>query len=325
MDISDKSGKWMAIVNVYAASKKAGAYWAEAEKLLERYGVDFDSLSTGNGHNAMALSVMACRDGYRKFIAVGGDGTIHDVLGGIGQYVSSGESDLTFSDFTIGVIPVGSGNDWIRTAGVPRDIAKAAALIGDGSVRKQDVVRVAVAGAPSGDVAANVSYMANVAGVGLDARVCDIVNRKKEQGFRGRKLYLGALLQCVMNRVPSKVRVICDGKEVFCGDYLSIAFGTGKYSGGGMRQTPSAIPDDGLLDMTIIPDLPLMRIVSQAYRLFTGSFLSVRELVVARCRQVTVLPCGRVDGECVEVDGEVIGNAPVTLEVMEDQINVVRP
>ena len=82
MDISDKSGKWMAIVNVYAASKKAGAYWAEAEKLLERYGVDFDSLSTGNGHNAMTLSLMACRDGYRKFIAAGGDGTIHDVLGG---------------------------------------------------------------------------------------------------------------------------------------------------------------------------------------------------------------------------------------------------
>ena len=133
MDISDKSGKWMAIVNVYAASKKAGAYWAEAEKLLERYGVDFDSLSTGNGHNAMTLSLMACRDGYRKFIAAGGDGTIHDVLGGIGQYVSSGEADLTFSDFTIAVIPVGSGNDWIRTAGVPRDMAKAAALIGSGS------------------------------------------------------------------------------------------------------------------------------------------------------------------------------------------------
>ncbi len=208
---------------------------------------------------------------------------------------------------------------------MPRDIAKAAALIGDGSVRKQDVVRVAAAGASSLDVVTNVSYMANVAGVGLDARVCDIVNRKKEQGFRGRKLYLGALLQCVMNRVPSKVRVICDGKEVFCGDYLSIAFGTGKYSGGGMRQTPSAIPDDGLLDLTLIPDLPMMRIASQAYKLFTGSFLSVRELVTARCRKVTVAPCGNADGESVEVDGEVIGNAPVTLEVLEDQINVVRP
>lgn len=205
----------MAIVNVYAASKKAGAYWAEAEKLLERYGVDFDSLSTGNGHNAMTLSLMACRDGYRKFIAAGGDGTIHDVLGGIGQYVSSGEADLTFSDFTIAVIPVGSGNDWIRTAGVPRDMAKAAALIGNGSVRKQDVVRVTAMGASFGDESANVSYMANVAGVGLDARVCDIVNRKKEQGFRGRKLYVGALLRCVMNRVPFKARVICDGEEVF--------------------------------------------------------------------------------------------------------------
>ncbi len=68
-----------------------------------------------------------------------------------------------------------------------------------------------------------------------------------------------------------------------------------------------------------------MRIASQAYKLFTGSFLSVRELVTARCRKVTVIPCGSADGESVEVDGEVIGNAPVTLEVLEDQINVVRP
>lgn len=322
MGISGNSDKWMAVVNVYAASRKAGAYWAEAEKLLMEYGVDFDSCATGKGHNATALSLMACRDGYRKFIAVGGDGTIHDVLGGIGRYVASSDGSVSFGDFTIAVIPVGSGNDWIKTAGVPRDVAGAVSLIGKGVVRKQDVVAVKAAGATD---EADVSYMANVAGVGLDARVCAIVNKKKEQGFRGRKLYVSALLKCVMNRVPAKAKVLCDGKEVFCGDYLSIAFGTGRYSGGGMRQTPAAVPDDGLLDMTLIPDLPMLRIASQAPKLFTGSFLSVKELVVSRCRSITVIPSDGVSGEPVEVDGEVIGNAPVTLEVLGDQINVVRP
>lgn len=317
------SGKWMAVVNVFAASRKAGSIWKNAAVMLEEAGVPYKARFTGGELNATALSRKSAAEGYRNFIAVGGDGTIHDVLNGIGEYVASAEG-VSFSDFTLAVIPVGSGNDWVKSVGVPRDIREAVRLVAEGVRRKQDVVKVSVLDAA--DLEAEpltVSYMANIAGVGLDARVCEIVNRKKEQGKRGKKLYVSALLYCIRHRVPVRASIVCDGVDIFNGKYLSIAFGTGKFSGGGMRQTPLAVIDDGLTDVTLIPDIPLMTIAKEVPKLFTGTFHKVDVLTQARCRKVTVIPAKEADAEPVEVDGEVIGRAPVTMEVLEGQLTVV--
>jgi diacylglycerol kinase family enzyme len=167
--------------------------------------------------------------------------------------------------------------------------------------------------------------MANIGGVGLDARVCEIVNRKKEQGRRGKKLYISALLYCINHRVPVRAKIICDGQEIFSGKYLSIAFGVGKYSGGGMRQTPLAELGDGKVDVTVIPDIPIWTIAKEVPRLFTGTFHKVDVLTMAQCREVLVLPDGGADAEPAEVDGEVIGRAPVRLTVLQEQIRVIMP
>lgn len=316
---------WLAVVNVFAASRKAGAIWKKAAVKLEMAGVAYKARFTGGADNASELSRKGAAAGYRRFIAVGGDGTIHDVLNGIAAYVYSSEAGtVSLGDFTIAVLPVGSGNDWVKTAAVPKDMDSAVRLIADGHTGKQDVVKVSIMDTPEGEEQ-TVSYMANVGGVGLDARVCEIVNRKKEQGRRGRQLYVSALLYCIRHRVPIRAKVICDGKEVFDGRYLSMAFGIGKYSGGGMRQTPLAVFDDGLLDVTVIPDIPLWVIAREVPKLFTGTFHKVDVLTLARCREVVVIPETVADLEPVEVDGEVIGRAPVRMQVLEDQINVVMP
>ena len=316
-------GKWMAVVNVFAASKKAGSVWKKAAVMLEEAGVPYKASFTGGTLNATALSRKYAADGYRKFIAVGGDGTIHDVLNGIAEYVESTDG-VSFSDFVLSVIPVGSGNDWARSFGVPRDVKASVRLIAEGVTGRQDVVKMVVHDISDIDAEpVNVSYMANIGGVGLDARVCEIVNKKKEQGKRGKKLYVSALLYCIRHRVPVRASVVCDDREVFSGRYLSIAFGNGKYSGGGMRQTPLALPDDGLIDVTVIPDIPLMVIAREVPKLFTGTFHKVSVLTQARCRKVTVIPAREADAEPAEVDGEVVGRAPVTLEVLDGQLNVI--
>jgi len=155
--------------------------------------------------------------------------------------------------------------------------------------------------------------------------VCEIVNRKKEQGRRGKQLYVSALLYCIRHRIPVRARIVCDGSEVFSGKYLSIAFGVGKYSGGGMRQTPLAELGDGLLDVTVIPDIPMWVIAKEVPKLFTGTFHKVSVLTLAKCREVLILPEGEADAEPVEVDGEVVGRAPVRMSVMPRQINVIMP
>ena len=324
--MSNTTDKWLAVVNVFAASRKAGSIWKKAAVKLEQAGIDYKARFTGGEYNATELSRIAASNGYRRFIAVGGDGTIHDVLNGIAEYVYSADNEsVRFSDFTMAVIPVGSGNDWVKSAGVARDVASAVDQIVAGKVGCQDVVRVSVYDPDDADLNKIVaeSYMANIGGIGLDARVCEIVNRKKEQGFRGKKLYISALLYCIKHRVPVHARVICDGNEVFRGKYLSMAFGIGRYSGGGMRQTSLAVMDDGLLDVTVIPDIPLLTIAKEVPRLFTGTFHKVSVLTQARCRSVVILPDSGSDAEPVEVDGEVIGRAPVRMDVLEDQLNII--
>ena len=320
-----KPDKWLAVVNVFAASKKAGSVWKRAAACLEEAGVTYKAEFTGGKYDATELSKKAAARGYRKFIAVGGDGTIHDVLNGIAEY-AVGDPDVSLSDFTLSVIPVGSGNDWVKSVGVSTDIKQAVTYIAAGAVGVQDVVKVSVL--DNSDLSAepvSVSYMSNVGGVGLDARVCEIVNRKKEQGKRGKKLYVSALLYCIRHRVPIRAKVVCDGQMVFSGKYLSMAFGIGKYSGGGMRQTPAAVIDDGLLDITIIPDIPIWTIAKEAYKLFTGNFLTIKEVIPVTCHEVYILPDGESDAEPAEVDGEVIGRVPVKMEVLQQQINVIKP
>lgn len=313
---------------MFAASKKAGTLWKSVEKELKAQGVEYHSRMTGRSGCASEIAFDACVVGYRRFLSVGGDGTVHDVLNGIASFVewekSSGR-DASMADFTIGVIPVGSGNDWIKSAGVPRDLRKVVGLVADEKTAWQDVVKVSVL-APDVqgyDTPIAVSYMINVGGIGLDARVCTRVNMKKKQGHRGKILYVSSLIHAIYHRVPAFAKVYCDGEKVFEGSYLSIAFGIGRYSGGGMRQTPSAVMDDGFLDMTLIPELPLGKIALQAPRLFTGTFLDVPELIVSRGRSILVQPYGEAGHEPVEVDGEVIGKAPVRFDVLDTKIRVV--
>ncbi len=327
MNDLDRKDIWLVVVNVFAASRKAGSIWKKAAVMLDEARITYKVMFTGGKDNAIAISRKASAKGYRKFIAVGGDGTVHDVLNGMAEYVySSASSDVSISDFILGVIPVGSGNDWVRSTGVPLDIRQAVEVISKGYTGLQDVVRTDVldpSDLNAGPLA--VSYMANVGGVGLDARVCEIVNRKKEQGRRGKKLYVSALLYCIRHRVPVRARILCDGQEIFSGKYLSIAFGVGKYSGGGMRQTPIAELGDGKLDVTVIPDIPIWTIAKEVPRLFTGTFHKVEVLTMAQCREVLVLPQGGADAEPAEVDGEVVGRAPVRLTVLPEQIKVIMP
>lgn len=328
MGKEENSRIWFAVINGYAASKKAGTLWKAVDELLKEKGVTYHGTRTGKAGTAAELTFDACMAGYRRFIAVGGDGTVHDVLNGISAYVewtSEYPGSVSFSDFTLGVIPLGSGNDWIKSHGIKHDIEHAVEVLMKGNICPQDVVKVSLldpAALPA-EREISVSYMVNVGGVGLDAKVCERVNAKKKEGKRGRILYVTSLIHAIRHRVPSYAKVYCDEELVFNGAYLSMAFGIGKYSGGGMRQTPAAVIDDGLLDMTLIPEIAMNRILVEAPRLFTGSFLEVPELASCRGKVLTVIPYGDNAAEPVEVDGEVVGKAPVRFEVRPDRINVV--
>lgn len=313
---------WLAVVNPHAGSGKTISEWEKAGRLLGAKGIAYDCRKSGGLDNASMIACQAAKEGYRKFIAVGGDGTVHDVLSGVMNAVVECP-ETTIADFTLAVIPIGSGNDWIKAHNIPHDTESVVELIASGSFSWQDIVKVTVEDFSSAEGAIVTSYMINVGGAGFDARICERVNRQKSEGKSGKSLYVKSLLYNLFHYKPSPMVVECDGKVVFEGPCFSIALGLGKYSGGGMRQTPDAVLDDGLVDVTVIPPFSIPRILFEACKLFNGRILTVKELVSCKASRVRVMRPASAAPEPVEVDGEVIGTLSMSLEVLPHRIRVL--
>ena len=327
----DNSTIWLAVVNPHAGSGRTASEWKKAEQMLISRGIAFTCRMTDYRQHATEIACRAAEEGYRRFIAVGGDGTIHEVLGGIACAIGNarlngGKMDL--SEFYLAVIPVGSGNDWIKAHGITHDTASVVGLIEKGSFALQDIAKVTVLehsrGKEGGDmlVPGPYSYMVNIGGAGLDARVCDRVNYQKNHGKKGRMLYINSLVYNLVHGDIFNVFIECDGNVVYDGECLSIAFGIGQYSGGGLRQTPDAVTDDGLLDYTVIPPVSVMKVLKDGPRLFNGTFTKADFLACGTCR---LRPVYTAPGHTapVEVDGEIVGALPVRIEILPRQINVL--
>ena len=305
----DKQSVWKIIVNPHSGSGRTQPIWKKARRLMEERGLVFEEECTKGKRDAVELVKAAAAQGYRRFLAVGGDGTAHEVLEGIGQSCGG-----RFSDYILGVIPIGSGNDWVKGHAVPRRLSDVIGLIAQENCMMQDVVEVTSA--------AGSSWMLNVGGLGFDAMVCRRVNARKDRGRKGKFLYVDSLLYNIFHYRPSPVRVRVDGKEVFNGPFYSIAFGIGKYCGGGMRQCPDAVLDDGLIDMTLVPRLNVLELLGRMPRLFDGTLGRVKQLVFARGREFEVEVTGG-SGELMEADGEIVASTPVRLHVCPTQLRVI--
>lgn len=315
---------WFVIVNRFAGSGKTVKLWTKAAKLLTDKGVKFTVATTGNGYNVAALAERAVSEGRCAFIAVGGDGTAHDVLDGIMAAINESSLSLKLSDFTLAVVPIGSGNDWIKSHRVSHDLDEVTDLIAAQSFAMQDVVKASCwDGAPMEGRPRKVSYMLNVGGIAFDARICERVNAQKKAGKHGKGLYVRGLFYILMRSRFYAMKVVADAKEIFCGKMFSVAFGIGKYSGGGMRQVPEAVMDDGLIDITLIPSDTFPGIILHAYKLFTSRFLTVPRVIPSKAKDIVVLPDNHDIPAVVEVDGEILGHLPVRMEVLPDQLRVL--
>lgn len=310
-----KSDCYFFIVNPRAGSGKTMYEWLPAERKLKRLGIPCYIALTDHKRHATALAQQAAAEGYRRIIAVGGDGSLHEVFNGICRWCAA--TGVPTEEFLLGVVPIGSGNDWIRSLSVPNDTIEVVNLIRRNSFGRMDVMRVKSSGGKT-------AYMANIGGVGFDSHVCKRVNAQKESGRRGKLIYLNSLRYTIFNLKSINISVVADGEVVYTGLCYSVAFGNGRYSGSGMRQVPLAVLDDGLLDYTIIPKTPLLKVVKELPRLFNGTLHQSVYVISGKCRSLQIVPMDEQSNDIFELDGEIEGLLPMSIEVTGHMINVIK-
>ncbi|MBI2899575.1 MAG: diacylglycerol kinase family lipid kinase [Planctomycetes bacterium] len=235
-----------------------------------------------------------------RIVVVGGDGTIHAVAN-------------ARPGAEIAIVPCGSGNDFVKTLGIPCDAESALRLIA-GPARPVDVVEYECAPGRRG------RYL-NIAEVGFGARV--VAHAAKLRKVTGRRMsYRLGIVTALAGHRLSPITLDIDGRRV--GEYLmtNLIVANGQYFGSGMRPMPDARPDDGLLDIAILNEFGRWKILSQAKVLRSGLPKNHQKIHHFRGREVRVTSPAEV---AVEADGEVLGNIPACFRVIPHGLRVVCP
>ena len=189
-------------------------------------------------------------------------------------------------------------------------------VLAQGRFVKEDVVKVSLG-------ENRVSYMANIGGIVFDSHVCQQVNHSKEHGKRKARIYLRALLHNLFHIRPIDIDFYCDGTLVYSGPVLDIAFGNGSYCGGGMQQCCLADPTDGILDAVIVPKIPILSVLPELPRIYRKSLHKSKKILYARGTRFQIIPKDSLSEDIVELDGEIVGRIPATVELLPHKINVL--
>ncbi len=278
MDQNSRSGEHLVIVNPNAGSGRGRKDWEKISALLEKAGLLFSVRFTGKKEDAIAFATGGIETGFRKIITVGGDGTLNEVVNGVLR-----NSTCPALDISLGLIPVGTGNDWGRMLGIPSDYEKAIKIIREEKKMLHDAGVVSFSG-ESGKIE---RYFINIAGLGFESAVVKRTNFQKDHGHSGKLIYFYNLLMSLLSYKNTRTEIIIDGEEVVT-DLFSLNIGNGIYCGGGMRQTPGAQPDDGLLDVTIIGNIGKLEIIRKLHMLYDGTILEHPKIKGYKCKNVKV-------------------------------------
>ncbi len=309
--IIETENRWFAIVNPVAGEGKGLTDWPTISKLLRDHQIAFDFAFSEKKFHAIELAVEAINNGYRKIIVIGGDGTIHEVVNGI--FI---QQQVPSTEILLAVIAVGTGNDWIRMFGIPRKYTEAIRAIVEGHSFLQDIGIVSYYKSNYPQK----RYMANVAGIGFDACVNKRYNRLRDEGKRGKWLYLWSTVKAVLRYKSTHVRVAVDDRTVADQPVYSATIGIGKFNGGGMLQTPDAVADDGLFDVTIIRKISGFGVLRNFKSLYNGKIYRNPKISLNRGRKIRVESDPEI---AIEVDGEALGYSPFEFEILDRAVRVV--
>ena len=302
---------FLIIVNPNAGVKKGGRDWPSIDQQLKAEGLNYHAVLTEHRDHAKHLAAEFIEKGCRKIIVVGGDGTMNEVVNGI--YL---QKFISPPEISLGMIPVGTGNDWCRTFAIPFDYDKAIQILKREKTFFQDVGRISY----FKNETRMSRYFINIAGMGYDALVAKKTNLMKEKGKGGPLTYLFFVFAGLFQYKFIEAVIDVDGQQVFKGEIFSMNVGICKFNGGGMMQIPYAIPDDGFLDVTLIVKTSKFAVLRYAGKLYDGSLVDLPIVKTYRGQTIRIRSTGRL---YLEADGESLGHSPFVYEILPRGLKVI--
>ncbi|MGL4738971.1 MAG: diacylglycerol/lipid kinase family protein [Cellulosilyticaceae bacterium] len=291
--------KHLFIVNPVAGKGEGMAYIEAIKPLLEER-VDYCiEITTKEGHATEIARAYTQREECIVY-AVGGDGTINEVVNG-----------MVGSSSALAIVPAGSGNDFIRTI-YPKyqgnDLIK---RLLEGKAEAIDLVQI------------NDRYFLNIASVGIDAEVVfNATQFKKMKYIKGDMAYIISIFKTLLNHKSRKLRVSIDGK-VACDEKILLAtIANGKFYGGGIPIAPDAMVNDARADIYLVEDLSLLKILCVLPKLFKAKHHDIKEVRIYRAGEVMI---ESEQSFRLNVDGEIVTTNQVAMKVVPQALQVVMP
>jgi diacylglycerol kinase (ATP) len=253
--------------------------------------------------SAARFASAALRKGFDLVVAAGGDGTLNEVVNGIGENLGNAR---------LGLIPLGTGNDFARTIGVPDDIEAAIDLIVIGETREVDLVRV---------TSDEVRYFVNVSAGGFSGLVNEKLTPEMKKTW-GPLAYLRGAAAALSELRAYRTTLALDNSESLTLDLYNVVVANGRYVAGGTLIAPEASIDDGLLDIVLIPQRSAPELALLAAQVALGTHLTSEAIVFRRAAQLTV---NSKPGMWFNVDGELVGNEPARFEILPRALRFIAP
>jgi len=295
------------IVNPTAGANSTRRKWPIISRLLKHIGLSFDFQYTEGVGHAIELARAATSDGYSCLVAVGGDGTVNEVANGI--LYSNGAAKTA-----LGIISTGTGSDFIRSIGIPRDYSSACSKL---TSSRRLLIDVGVVECQSKGQTLR-RFFVNAAGIGFDAAVVEKTERLPKY-LGGTIPYLVGLIRTLFS-YKNKTVILKDGVEEEKWRVLNVAVANGGYCGGGMHIAPQAKLDDSLLDVVVVGDMGKFELLKELPTVYKGTHINHPKVRMKRVSRITVESPERM---LVYADGELLGESPASFSVVPAALNLV--
>lgn len=256
--------------------------------------------------NVITLAETLALEGYTRIVAVGGDGTHHEVINGL--YRALGPAKM--GQITYALLPLGSGNDWIRTHRIPKRLSDWIKGYKNARVSRQNLGQINYYDL---DGISQSRIFTNVAGMAYDAYV---VRRAATSPYKSRLLYPLLTLAYLGNYTPPTLRLSFDDHPPVEQRFHTINVGIGQYSGGGMRLVPQADPAGAQFALTYAPALSIPMILAHGWRFYTPTIGRVPGVVCTRATTINIEAVSPYDTLEIEADGEWLGYGPIEIKLL---------